>query len=498
MRQLVLMTVGLGLGTFLVSLDFAVANVAIPHISGDLAVSPSQGTWAITSFAAANAIALPLTGWLARRYGEVRTFVASGLLFVLSSALCGLSPNLPTLVLFRIFQGACSGPMLPLSQAILLHHYPDHLKGMAMAMVSLTVTIAPLMGPIVGGAITDNLTWPWIFYINIPIGLLAAGLVWLVLRHKDTPPTRNPIDGVGLALLVLGVVCLQVFLDKGQELDWLHSPVIVALGIGAALALAYFVVWELTDRHPVVNLRLVADRNFIIGLLGTTIPWACLFAGLVIFPLWLQTNMGYTATWAGLATGAFGLFIMLLTPIVGRNLHRANIKLMLTACFVLLFAGMQLGARLNTDATFWDLALPRLVMGMGLGLFFVPLLTIALSNIAQPDMPGATGLFYFARTLGTSIGVSIGITLWERREIFHHARLAEVVGVPGSASGGAVGDLGVLQAMGATGHVLGDQLIHLQARILGANDVFFAMSWLLPPMLLLIWLAKPPFLASRR
>ena len=203
--RLALMTAGLGMGTFLVSLDSSIANVAIPNISGDLAVAPNQGTWAITSFVAANAIALPLTGWLAQRFGEVRLFVTAGILFVIASMLCALAPDINTLIGFRILQGAVSVPMLPLSQAILLHHFPIHLKGMAMAVVSMTVTIAPLLGPIVGGTITDNLSWPWIFYINVPLGLTAVALVWFTIRDRDTPRVRLPIDTVGLLLLVVGV-----------------------------------------------------------------------------------------------------------------------------------------------------------------------------------------------------------------------------------------------------------------------------------------------------
>ena len=213
-NQLVVMTIGLGLGTFLVSLDFAIANVSIPNISGDMAASPSQGTWAITSFAAANAVALPLTGWLAKRFGEVHLFVGSAILFTLASLFCGMSTNLPTLIGWRIVQGLVSGPMLPLSQAILLHHFPARMKGMAMAVVSMTVTIAPLTGPIVGGLITDNWSWPWIFYINIPLGIVCAAMVWFSLRGHEADRTALPIDRVGLALLVVGVVFCRCWLIK--------------------------------------------------------------------------------------------------------------------------------------------------------------------------------------------------------------------------------------------------------------------------------------------
>lgn len=493
--QLALMTAGLGLGTFLVSLDFAVANVAIPNISGDLAVSPSQGTWAITSFAAANAIALPLTGWLARLFGEVRLFVAAGLLFTLFSLLCGLAPNLETLVLMRVLQGAVSGPMLPLSQALLLRHFPPHMKGMAMAVVSMTVTIAPLMGPIVGGAITDNWSWPWIFYINLPLGLLAASLVWTALHDRETERAELPIDLVGVALLVVWVAALQVLLDKGQEIDWFASPLGLTLGIVAALALIVFIIWELGDRHPVVDLTLYRDRNFFIGAMATSLPWAILFAGLVVFPLWLQTNMGYTPTWAGVATASFGLFIMVLTPIVGRLLGRINLKYLLTASFFFLWLGTFLASRMNTDADIWHAALPRLIQGAGLGMFFVPLLTIALSNMPPQRLAAATGLFYFTRTLAGSIGVSLGITVWDRRETLHHARLSEVFGPDALNRLWVYGGERMADALPAQ-HALAERLLARQANMLGANDLFYASCWLLPPLLLLVWLAKPPFIAG--
>lgn len=492
------MTLGLGLGTFLVSLDFAIANVAIPNISGDLAVSPSQGTWIITSFTAANAIALPLTGWLVQRFGEARLFVVSCLLFTLTSFLCGMAPNIDTLILLRIAQGAVCGPMLPLSQAILLRHFPPHLKGMAMAVVSMAVTVAPLMGPIVGGSITDNWSWPWIFFINVPLGVFAAALVWFTIHNWETPRVRPPIDVIGLLLLIVGVSALQVLLDKGQEVGWFESTFAVTLGLVAAVALTYFVVWELTDKHPVVDLQLLGDRNFLIGTLATSLPWGALFAGMVVFPLWLQTNMGYTPTWAGIATAAFGVFIMIFTPFVGRFLTRMNLKYLLSASFFFLWFGAFLAGRLNTEATLWSAAFPRLIQGMGLGLFFVPLLTITLSNMPQARMASATGLFYFSRTLAGSIGVSIGVTIWDRRAIFHHTHLAEVVNPATNLGADLQPLLHRLHELGPAGMEALERLMARQANILAANDLFFAASCLLPPILLLVWLAKPPFTPGGR
>jgi len=494
-NQMVVMTIGLGLGTFLVSLDFAIANVSIPNISGDMAAAPSQGTWAITSFAAANAVALPLTGWLARRFGEVRLFVTSAILFTLASLFCGMSTNLPTLILWRIVQGLVSGPMLPLSQAILLHHFPARLKGMAMAVVSMTVTIAPLTGPIIGGMITDNWSWPWIFYINIPLGIVCALLVWFSLRNHETERVSLPIDRVGLALLVVGVVFLQVLVDKGRELDWLNSAVIVAMLVVVVIVVTYLVIWELGDDHPVIDIRLFADRNFFIGTMATSLTWSGLFASMVMFPLWLQTRMGYTATWAGITTASFGVFIMILTPFVGRFLAQMNLKYLLTVSFFLFWFGLLQSALVTVQATPWDLAWPRMIMGAGLGLFFVPLLTIALSNIPQHRMASATGMFYFTRTLAGSIGASLGITAWERREIFHHARLTETITEADVLNNGVNG-AGIIAQQGSVGHGLTEFAIWQQSSLLGMNDLFYLISFLIPPLLIMVWFARPPFVAG--
>ena len=300
-RQLVLLTISLSLGIFMNVLDVSIANVAIPTIAGDMAVSADQGTWVITSFAVSQAIMLPITGWLARRFGEVRLYVMSTLLFTITSVLCGLSLNLPMLIFFRVLQGAVSGPMIPLSQSILLANYPEHRKGFATSLWAMTAVVAPILGPIIGGWITDNYTWPWIFYINLPIGIFSVVVTWMLISKKETPITKNPIDTVGLILLILGIGCLQILLDKGNDLDWFHSNVIVALGIISFISLSFLIAWELTDNYPVIDLRLFQGRNFAIGTIGLTMGFMVYFSNIVIFPLWLQTQMGYTATWAGLA-----------------------------------------------------------------------------------------------------------------------------------------------------------------------------------------------------
>ena len=290
--KLVMGTIALSLATFMNVLDTSIANVSIPAISGDLGVSPSQGTWVITSFAVANAIALPLTGWLSQRIGQVKLFTISVVLFVIASWLCGLAPNIGMLIAFRVLQGAVAGPMIPLSQTLLLSSYPKAKAGTALAMWGITTLVAPVMGPLLGGWISDNISWPWIFYINIPIGIGAAAATWSIYRERESQTRILPIDRMGLFLLIVWVGSLQVMLDKGKELDWFTSPTVVILGVIALIGFAFFLVWELTAEHPVVDLRLLQRRNFWTGALATSLGYGTFFGNVVLLPLWLQQYMG--------------------------------------------------------------------------------------------------------------------------------------------------------------------------------------------------------------
>src|SRR6478752_2054750 len=295
-------TVALSAATFMNVLDTSIANVSLPAIAGDLGVSPNQGTWVITSFAVANAIAVPLTGWLSQRFGQVRLFVGSVILFVIASWLCGLAPTMPMLIAFRALQGFVAGPMIPLSQTLLLSSYPRAAAGLAMALWSMTTLVAPVMGPLLGGWITDNITWSWIFYINIPVGIIAAFGAWAIYHKRESVRHQLPIDRIGLALLVLWIGCMQMMLDLGKEHDWFHSQLIVALAVTAVVGFAFFLIWELTDKHPVVDLRLFKRRNFWAGTLSVSIGYGLFFGNVVLLPLWLQQFMGYTATDAGMVT----------------------------------------------------------------------------------------------------------------------------------------------------------------------------------------------------
>ncbi|RYF65338.1 MAG: DHA2 family efflux MFS transporter permease subunit, partial [Comamonadaceae bacterium] len=343
-------TIALSAATFMNVLDTSIANVSLPAISGDLGVSPTQGTWVITSFAVANAIAVPLTGWLTQRFGQVRLFMLSILLFVISSWLCGLAPNMTTLILFRAIQGFVAGPMIPLSQTLLLASYPRVMAGLAMAIWAMTTLVAPVMGPLLGGWITDNMSWPWIFYINIPVGILAASITWTIYRKRDSATKSLPIDSVGLALLVLWVGAMQLMLDKGKELDWFHSPQIITMAVVALVGFAAFIIWELTEEHPVVDLSLFKRRNFWSGAVATAVAYGVFFGNLVLLPLWLQQYMGYTATQAGMVLAPVGAFAIVLSPLVGMTVAKVDPRRYATFSFLVFALVLWMRSNFNTQA----------------------------------------------------------------------------------------------------------------------------------------------------
>ena len=489
--RLVAGTVALSLATFMNVLDTSIANVSLSAIAGDLGVSPEQGTWVITSFAVANAISLPLTGWLTQRYGQVRLFTASILLFVLASLACGLAPSIELLILFRVIQGAVAGPMIPLSHTLLLASYPKEKAGMALAMWSMTTLVAPVAGPLLGGWITDNVSWPWIFYINIPVGLGAAAATWMLYRTRETQTRKLPIDAVGLGLLVVWVGALQVMLDKGKDLDWFHSGTIVALAVVAALGLALFVVWELTDEHPVVDLRLFKRRNFTMGAAALSLGYGVFFGNVVLLPLWLQQYMGYTATLAGMALAPVGLLAIVLSPLVGRNVSRIDPRFLATTAFAIFAVVMLMRSHFNTQVDFATLMLPTVIQGAALAFFFIPLVTITLSGIAPQQMAAASGLSNFARITAGSFGTSISTTLWDHRATMHHAHMVEKLTPYDPTTSQA---LASMQASGLTpdqSFALLNRMVDQQAALLSANDIFYASALLFLAMIGLVWLSKP-------
>lgn len=487
--SLVMATIGLSLATFMQVLDTTIANVALPTISGNLGVSSEQGTWVITSFAVSNAIALPLTGWLARRVGEVRLFIAAALLFVLASFLCGIAQSMPSLVGFRALQGFVAGPLYPITQTLLISIYPPAKRGMALALLAMVTVVAPIAGPILGGWITDDYSWPWIFFINVPVGLFAAFVVYQQLKARPVVIKKAPMDYVGLTALVIGVGALQIVLDKGNDLDWFESNFIVGGALIAAIALAFFIIWEFTDRHPIVNLRLFAHRNFAAGTLALVLGYAAFFGINLLLPQWLQTQMGYTATWAGLAAAPIGILPVFLAagrplrqpfrpaharrPVVpgdGHHLlharqlhHRGRLPAHRHRA---VDHGARRGVLLHADPEH-------------------PALRPAPDQIAD-----GSGLATFLRTLGGSFAASLTTWIWNRRATQHHAYLSENISLYDPATHETLAQLGGNTQANAA---LLDRMVQSQAYMMSTIDYFTMLGWLFLALLVIIWLARPPF-----
>ncbi|ABX15440.1 DHA2 family efflux MFS transporter permease subunit [Burkholderia multivorans] len=489
--QLVIGTIAVSLAVFMNVLDTSIANVAIPTISGDLGVSSDQGTWVITSFAVANAISVPLTGWLTDRIGQVRLFLASIILFVISSWMCGLSPTLPFLLASRVLQGAVAGPMIPLSQSLLLASYPRAKAPMALALWSMTTLIAPVAGPILGGWISDNYSWPWIFYVNIPVGIAAAIATWSIYRTRESTVRRAPIDGVGLALLVLWVGSLQIMLDKGKDLDWFASTTIIVLALIAIISFAFFVIWELTAEHPVVDLSLFRMRNFSGGTIALSVGYGLYFGNLVLLPLWLQTQIGYTATDAGLVMAPVGLFAILLSPLTGKFLPRTDPRYIATAAFLIFALCFWMRSRYTTGVDEWSLMLPTFVQGIAMAGFFIPLVSITLSGLPGHRIPAASGLSNFVRIMCGGIGTSIFQTAWDHRNNFHHAQLVEQTNPYNPTFNQAVTQMNNLGLTRDQAHGLINNMATQQAAQLGVNDLFYISAAIFVLLIALIWITKP-------
>lgn len=482
----------LALGTFMQVLDTTIANVSIPTIAGNLGVSSDQGTWVITSFAVANGISVPLTGWLMQRFGVVRTFVMSVLMFTLASFLCGVAWSLSTLVFFRVLQGLVSGPMVPGSQALLLSIFPPQKKGVALAIWSITTLIAPITGPILGGVISDNYSWPWIFFINVPVGLLCCVVCWQGLKHRETPTRQLPIDTIGLSLLVIWVGSLQIMLDTGKDQDWFSSPIILAEAIIAAVGLVAFVIWELGEKHPIVDLSLFKRRNFSLGVIAFCVGYAVFFGAVVLQPLWMQTWLGYTATWAGLVAAPSGVVAVILSPLVGKNLDRMDARIFASVAFVAFAVSYFMRAGYTADASFGAYVVPLLVQGIGMSMFFIAMLSILLDGIEPARIPAASGLSNFLRIIAGAFATSIVTTFWDRHAALHQTRMAEATSIGDPRLTHAVDALrstGMTdqQALGAIAHTMSGQ-----AYLMSAIDFFWISGWLSVAMIGFVWLTHRP------
>jgi len=403
--------------TFMEVLDTTVVNVSLPHIAGNLSASIDEATWALTSYLVANAIVLPMTGWLASMFGRKRLLMLSVVGFTAASFMCGLAPSLGTLVVFRIIQGATGGALQPLSQAVLLEAFPPRDRGKAMAFWGLGIVVAPILGPVLGGWLTDQYSWRWVFYINIPVGV--ASMVMTQLYVFDPPYLRaqsRSVDYWGLGMLAVGIGALQIVLDKGQQEDWFASSFITALAVISVIALVTLVIHELTTENPVIDLRIFKERSYAVGVFLMTVLGFVLYGSMVLLPIMLQTLLGYPPLQAGIALAPRGMGAFIMMPLTGVMTGRFDSrKLLSVGLFIGGFTLLWI-SRLNLQAGYWDIFWPQFLQGVGMSLLFVPLTTVSMDPIPRERMGNATSLFNLMRNMGGSIGIAITGTMLSRRQ----------------------------------------------------------------------------------
>src|SRR5581483_2353141 len=488
--------------TFMEVLDTTVVNVSLPHIAGNLSASTDEATWTLTSYLVANAIVLPMTGWLASTFGRKRLLLGSVIGFTTASFFCGLAPSLPFLIIFRIIQGACGGGLQPLSQAVLLEAFPPEKRGQAMAFWALGIVVAPMLGPVAGGWLTDNYSWRWVFYINVPIGIAAIILTQLFIF--DPPYLRKASKGIdywGIGLLVLGIGCLQVMLDKGQEDDWFGSQFITVLAILAFIGLAGLVIRELKTDHPIIDLRIFEYRSFAIGTFLMTGVGFVLYGSTVLLPLLMQEVLGYTATHAGVTNFPRGFASSIAMPFIGILTSKVDSRKLLGAGVLLSATAMFLLSRFSLEIGFWNFWWALILQGAALGLIFVPLTTVTHDPVPKERLGNATSIFNLMRNIGASIGISMVETIQIRRTQMHINYLAtNVTATSGQARNMVQGLQSHFIAQGsdpadalrrAYGAVW--MLVQRQAAMLAYNDTFFflaIMFALMFPFVLLLRRAK--------
>ena len=479
----------IGLGNFLVVLDTTIANVSVPTIAGDLGVSSSQGTWVITSYAVAEAITVPLTGWLARKFGAQRVFITCYLAFAAVSLLCGLSSSLGMLLGMRVLLGLFGGPIMPLSQMLLLRIFPKEKATLATVIWAMTTLIGPVAGPILGGIICDNYGWEWIFFIKVPIAAAGGLVLTMLMRGQADPTAKAFIDKVGLALLVIWVGALQIMLDEGRNHDWFASPEIRNLGIVALIGFIAFLIWELTEKNPIVDLRIFRYRGFVGAATTYAVGFGAFFASIVILPLWLQSNMGYTATWAGYATGIMGILAVLCSPLVGKAVEKFDPRAVV--CIGILgLAGIMLWRMwtFTPEVTFLQMAWPTLLTGVFMVMFFVPVTGLAMASVGHDEQANAAGLSNFMRTLAGAFATSLIQSGWSDATRTNNTEIANSM-VHGQQAVDSMSAQGIpLESARA----MLSQVVESQSVMLATLNMFGVIAVCLGVAATIIWLVPKP------
>jgi MFS transporter, DHA2 family, multidrug resistance protein len=487
--------------TFMEVLDTTVVNVSLPHIAGSLSASTDEATWTLTSYLVANAIILPMTGWLAGRFGRKRLLMMAVTGFTAASFFCGFAPSLGFLIIFRVIQGACGGGLQPLSQAILLESFPPQKRGQAMAFWALGIVVAPMLGPVAGGWLTDNYSWRWVFYINIPIGVLA---ILLTQAFVFDPPylrrERTGIDYWGIGLLTVGMGCLQIMLDKGQEEDWFSSHFILTLAVLAIVGLGGLIIRELRTPHPIIDLSVFCYRSYAVGTFLMTVVGFVLYGSTVLLPLLMQELLGYTATHAGITNLPRGLASFLFMPIVGILTGKVDARKLLAVGLTATAIAMFLVSTFSLTVGFWNFWWPLMIQGAGLGLIFVPLTTVTNDPIPRERMGNATSVFNLMRNIGSSIGISMVETLQFRHTQAHINVLGRHINEASPQTQATLNGLKqVFMSRGADAVTATRQahgalwgMVQQQASMLSYNDTFRFLGGMFLVMLPLLFLMEKP------
>jgi DHA2 family multidrug resistance protein len=486
--SLLIAAIAIGAGNFLVVLDSTITNVSVPNIAGALGVSANQGTWVITSYAVAEAITVPLTGWLAKRFGAQRVFITCYIAFAVMSVFCGLSTSLGMLIFGRVMLGLVGGPIMPLAQTLLLRIFPPEKATLAIIIFSMTTLVGPITGPILGGVICDNAGWPWIFFVTAPFALIGGAILFTLLRGQPDPKARAKVDTVGLGLLIVWVGALQILLDEGRDQDWFASPEIQILAVVATLGFLSFLIWVLHEKNPIVDLRIFANRGFAAAAATYCLGFAAFFSTIVIVPLWLQQNMGYTATWAGYSTGIMGILAIACAPLVGRATEKIDPRLIASLGFVGLGLLNAWRMSFTPDVTFGQMALPTLLYGPCMVMFFIPLSGLTVSTVGPEEQANAAGLANFMRTIGGAFATSLVQTAWSdagRRSqtelagaMVHGSRAIDAYQASGLSHQGAVAML--------------DGVVQSQSTMLATLKVFGMVTLAFFAAAALIWIAPKP------
>lgn len=483
----------LAMANFMAVLDMTIVNVSIPHIAGSMAVSVNEGTWAITSYSVAEAVMVPLTGWLAQRFGPVRVFTTAALGFGACSLLCGLATTLPMLVTVRVMQGLMGGPLMPMSQTLLLRIAPPEKRNMALGLWTMTTILGPIAGPVLGGLFSDTWGWPWAFFINVPISIICCTLALRMISGFETKTVKRPIDYVGLTLLIVWVGALQVLLDNGENYDWFQSNFILTLAAIALVGFLSFLAWELTDEHPIVDLRIFRHRSFALAAVALLFTFGSFMGSIVLIPLWLQTSMGYTATTAGQMMAFNGMVSIFMAPIAANLIGKIDPRLMMSTGLAIVALDTFYRTTFNTSITFWQLVPAQMALGLGMPLFFIPMMTMSMSSVKPEETASAAGLINFLRTMAGAFATGVIVFAWRDSTAASHVDISSNLNnAPATLAKLHAAGQGTQQALMSL-----DNIVQTQSVMLGTNQVFSVVAVILACVSAGIWLMPKPKRAVR-